>query len=104
MLLPLTLGFVKTSFLFLYMRIFSVDRRSWTHFMLVGLVVFIALWAVGFTLVTAFGCRLDFAAHWGSTHDLETKCVGSMQAVLALCVTDFVADLAIIGIPIPLVR
>ncbi|KAI1746489.1 hypothetical protein F4782DRAFT_64031 [Xylaria castorea] len=102
-LLPLTLGFVKSSFLFFYMRIFSVDKKGWTNILLVGLVVFVVLWAIAFSLALVFGCGLDVEAHWGSTHDLETKCKGSMTVVLVLCITDFAADVAIIAIPVPLV-
>ncbi|KAI1157576.1 hypothetical protein F5B18DRAFT_644605 [Nemania serpens] len=102
-LLPLTLGFVKSSFLFFYMRIFSVDKKSRTNILLVGLIVFVALWAVAFSLTTVFGCGIDVEAHWGSTHELETHCKGSMTVVLVLCITDFLADVAIISIPIPLV-
>ncbi|KAI1172989.1 hypothetical protein F4777DRAFT_601123 [Nemania sp. FL0916] len=102
-LLPLTLGFVKSSFLFFYMRIFIIQKKSFVNILLLGIVVFVALWAVAFSLATVFGCRLDVEAHWGSTHDLETKCMGSMTVVLVLCITDFVADLAIIIIPVPLV-
>ncbi|KAI1123321.1 hypothetical protein F5Y10DRAFT_55104 [Nemania abortiva] len=102
-LLPLTLGFVKSSFLFFYMRIFSIDKKSLTNILLVGLVVFVAIWAVAFSVAPVFGCGLDVEAHWGSTHDLETKCKGSMTMVLLLCITDFAADVAIITIPVPLV-
>lgn len=65
--------------------------------------MFVALWAVAFSLTTVFGCGIDVEAHWGSTHELETHCKGSMTVVLVLCITDFLADVAIISIPIPLV-
>ncbi|KAI0168902.1 hypothetical protein GGR52DRAFT_552777 [Hypoxylon sp. FL1284] len=103
LLLPLGLGCAKTSFLFLYRRIFVIDRKNPVNILLVGLIVFIALWAIAFFFAALFGCKLDIEAHWGSTSDLETQCVGSMTVVLALCITDFIADLAIIIIPIPLV-
>ncbi|KAI0503108.1 hypothetical protein F5B22DRAFT_630641 [Xylaria bambusicola] len=102
-LLPLTLGLVKSSFLFFYMRIFVAEKKSPINILLVGLIVFVTIWALAFSLATVFGCKLDVEAHWGSTHDLETKCMGSMTVVLLLCITDFAADLAIIIIPIPLV-
>ncbi|KAI0206736.1 hypothetical protein F4808DRAFT_405147 [Astrocystis sublimbata] len=102
-LLPLTLGCVKSSFCFFYMRIFGVNKRSKTNILLIGIVVFVAVWAVAFSLASLFGCKLDIAAHWGSTNELASKCTGSMLVVLALCITDFAADLAIILIPIPLV-
>ncbi|RWA05201.1 hypothetical protein EKO27_g9906 [Xylaria grammica] len=57
----------------------------------------------GYSILLPLTLGLDVEAHWGSTHDLETKCMGSMTVVLLLCITDFAADLAIIIIPIPLV-
>ncbi|KAI1741318.1 hypothetical protein F4680DRAFT_73495 [Xylaria scruposa] len=102
-LLPLTLGFVKSSFLFFYMRIFSIHRKSPTNIFLVGLIVFVVLWAITFSLARVLGCGLDVEAHWGSARDRVTKCRGSTTVLLVLCITDFAADLAIIIIPVKLV-
>ncbi|KAI8631539.1 plasma membrane protein Pth11-like protein [Xylariaceae sp. FL1651] len=102
LMLPLTLGCIKTSFLAFYMRIFA-NHGGWTHKLLLGMIVFIAFWATAFFFAQVFACRLDFYAFWRSTHDLLTKCVQTEQFFLALSITDFITDIAIISIPIPLV-
>lgn len=103
MMLPLALGCTKASFLFFYMRIFSIGKKSPINIFLSVLLVIVAAWSISFFFATLFECRLSFWAVWGSTIDLITQCVESMQLVLALCITDFMTDVIIICIPIPLV-
>ncbi|KAI7772972.1 hypothetical protein LA080_012725 [Diaporthe eres] len=98
-----TPSLVKASFLFFYMRIFVVNKKSLTNVLLIALIVFVGLWSVAFFFATLFECPKDFAANWGTTRELTSNCVNSMQIVLCLCVTDFVVDFAIICIPAPLV-
>lgn len=85
------------------MRIFVVNKKSLTNVLLIALIVFVGLWSVAFFFATLFECPKDFAANWGTTRELASNCVNSMQIVLCLCVTDFVVDFAIICIPAPLV-
>lgn len=103
MMLPLALGCIKASFLFFYMRIFSISKNSPINIFLSVLLVMVAAWSISFFFATLFACRLSFWAIWGSTDDLITQCIESMQLVLALCITDFMTDVIIICIPIPLV-
>ncbi|KAI1258851.1 plasma membrane protein Pth11-like protein [Xylariaceae sp. FL1019] len=103
LMLPLTLGCIKGSFITFYMRIFAVSRWGWTHKLLLSMSVLVALWTTAFFFAQLFACRLDFYAYWRSTNDLLTKCVETEQLFLALSITDFVTDIAIITIPIPLV-
>ncbi|XXH03066.1 hypothetical protein Hte_009456 [Hypoxylon texense] len=103
MMLPLALGCIKASFLFFYMRIFSISKKSPINIFLSVLLVIVAAWSISFFFATLFACRLSFWAVWGSTVDLITQCIESMQLVLALCITDFMTDVIIICIPIPLV-
>ncbi|KAI0486502.1 hypothetical protein F4859DRAFT_470568 [Xylaria cf. heliscus] len=103
LMLPLTLGLIKASFLAFYMRIFSVNNRGWIHNFLLGMICFVALWTTAFFFAQLFACRLDFYAYWRSTHDLLTKCVQTKQLFLALSITDFITDVALIIIPLPLI-
>ncbi|KAI0518400.1 plasma membrane protein Pth11-like protein [Xylaria bambusicola] len=103
LMLPLTLGLIKASFLAFYIRIFSVNRNGWVHRFLLGMMCFVALWTTAFFLAQLFACRLDFYAYWRSTHDLLTKCVQTKQLFLALSITDFITDVVVIVIPLPLV-
>ncbi|KAI0556236.1 plasma membrane protein Pth11-like protein [Xylaria curta] len=102
LMLPLTLGLIKASFLAFYMRIFSVNKRGWKHNFLLGMICFIALWTTAFFFAQLFGCRLNFYAYWRSTYDLLTKCVQTEQLFLALSITDFITDIVLIIIPLPL--
>ncbi|KAI1275617.1 plasma membrane protein Pth11-like protein [Xylaria sp. FL0933] len=103
LMLPLILGLIKASFLAFYMRIFSVDKRGWIHKLLLGMLCFVSLWTTAFFFAQLFGCRLDFYAYWRSTHDLLTKCVQTKQLFLALSITDFITDVVLLLIPVPLI-
>ncbi|KAI1196094.1 hypothetical protein F5X97DRAFT_224956 [Nemania serpens] len=103
LMLPLVLGLIKASFLAFYMRIFAVNKRGWVHKFLLGMIWFIALWTTAFFFAQLFGCRLDFYAYWRSTNDLLTKCVQTKQLFLALSITDFITDVVLIIIPLPLI-
>lgn len=103
-MLPLTLGCIKTSFLFFYLRVFATTRKSATYVILVGMIVFVTLASLGFFLAKLFECDLNFWAIWGSTLDLSHYCFNIFDASLWLCIIDFGTDVIIICIPIPLVR
>lgn len=102
-MLPLALGSVKTSFLFFYLRIFLVNRRSLAGYLLGGLITLVILWSLSFFFASLFQCRLNFWALWGSTSDIVNNCTQTMQLVLAVCITGVITDTAIICAPIPLV-
>lgn len=103
LMLPLALGSVKTSFLFFYLRIFLVNRRSLAGYLLGGLITLVILWSLSFFFASLFQCRLNFWALWGSTSDIVNNCTQTMQLVLAVCITGVITDTAIICAPIPLV-
>lgn len=102
-MLPFALGCAKLSILFFYFRIFAATTASKRYHFLAGLLVFVGLWTVAFFLSNLFQCRLQFWAFFGSTMDLVNNCPGTMYIDLSLCVTDFVTDLIILAIPVPLV-
>lgn len=100
-MLPSALGFIKASFLFLYQRIFSINKK--VYILLVGLIVLVAAWTIAFFFAEMFQCSTRFWANWGSTHVLQTQCNHTTWVVFAVCLTDFILDVVIITIPIPLV-
>lgn len=104
MLLPLALGCTKMSFLFFYKRIFAINRIGTTNILLIGMLVFIFLWMVGFLLTALFQCKLDFWAAWTSPMTQVEHCISQPKQALALTITDFSTDIIIIIMPIPLVR
>lgn len=103
MLLPLALGCVKLSFLFFYKRVFAISKLSKTNILLIGMIVLIALWMVGFLFTSLFQCKLDFWALWSSPIVVQQHCLNQPKVALALTITDFATDIVIILIPIPLV-
>ncbi|KAI0180076.1 hypothetical protein GGR52DRAFT_529638 [Hypoxylon sp. FL1284] len=102
-MLPLTLGCIKTSFLFFYLRVFAVTRKGATYVILVGMIVFVTAASLAFFLAKLFECELNFWAIWGSTLDLKNYCFNIFDASLWLCIVDFATDIIIISIPIPLI-
>ncbi|KAJ2991335.1 hypothetical protein NUW58_g2548 [Xylaria curta] len=103
LMFPLALGCTKASLLFFYLRIFSVNKRSNSTLFLKALIVLIAIWSVAFFFAALFTCKIDFEAIWGPTINLFTICTNSLGKLLALCFTDFFADVVIITFPIPLI-
>ncbi|KAI1394174.1 uncharacterized protein F4822DRAFT_39417 [Hypoxylon trugodes] len=103
-MLPLTLGSVKASFLFFYRRIFSVNKT--TDKFLISMIVTVAIWTVTFFFAVVFECGLNFWAIWGDSlkvENLTAHCVKTMDLALSIGITDFITDVVIIIIPVPLI-
>ncbi|KAI1129773.1 plasma membrane protein Pth11-like protein [Nemania abortiva] len=103
LLLPLTLGCIKLSFLLFYARIFSIHKDSLRNRFLQILIAFVVVWTVGFFISKLFDCGVNFWANWGSTLEFKTLCPQTMLVTVIFCVTDFVIDVIIICWPIPLI-
>ncbi|KAI1462014.1 hypothetical protein F4805DRAFT_191089 [Annulohypoxylon moriforme] len=103
-MIPLALGCTKASLLLFYRRIFSVNIT--VDKFLIGLIVLISLWTVGFFFATLFECGLDFWVLWGtnsSAKNITSHCVKTQHLSLTFGATDFVTDVVIIGVPVPLI-
>lgn len=92
------------SFLFFYKRVFAIERAGATNILLIGMIVLVSMWMVGFFLTTLFQCKLYPGAAWISPIAQLEHCISQPKVALALTITDFITDIAIISIPIPLVR
>ncbi|KAK7911144.1 hypothetical protein PG985_013625 [Apiospora marii] len=103
LLLPLALGCTKMSFLFFYKRVFAIERTGATNILLIGMIVLITMWMTGFFLTTLFQCKLYPSAAWVSPMAQLQHCISQPKVALALTITDFMTDIAIISIPIPLI-
>lgn len=103
MMLPIALGCIKMSFLCFYHRNFAVGRKSGISYMLIGMIGIMLAWTMAFFLTNIFECGLNFWAIWGTTMQLMENCVDTMQVVLWFCITDFVTNLLVIAIPVPLI-
>lgn len=62
-----------------------------------------ALWTIACMFSVLFECRLSLWAAWGSTYDIIDKCYDTLRFIYAVCLSDFIADVIIVVIPIPLV-
>lgn len=91
------------SFLFFYRRVFAIDRTGATNILLVGMIILIIMWATAFFLTSLFLCKLYFSAAWTSPIVQLEHCISQPKIALALTITDFITDIIIMVIPIPLV-
>ncbi|KAI1098846.1 hypothetical protein F4804DRAFT_323640 [Jackrogersella minutella] len=102
LMLPLALGCIKSSFLFFYMRVFAIQKHSAINKLLMGCIILVVSWTIAFFFATLFECGTNFWRIWNSETEFR-RCADSLNLVLILCITDFVTDLFIIFIPVPLV-
>lgn len=97
------LGLIKTSFLFLYKRVFTSEYGSaWNHTFNAA-ITFTLLWTVTFFGAHIFECGTHFYAIWGDAESYLEYCARIPHLVFAFCLTDLLTNLIIALIPIPLV-
>ncbi|MCJ1314646.1 hypothetical protein MMC25_008328 [Agyrium rufum] len=100
----LAVGFTKLSFVYFYRRIFVTGRTSNTRYGVVTIVaiVMILAWMTSFFFAFIFDCGTQFSAHW-TVALLRTKCDKGLEAELGLAISDFLTDLIVLVLPIPMV-
>ncbi|KAI5859443.1 hypothetical protein GGS23DRAFT_585427 [Durotheca rogersii] len=99
----LALGCIKASFLFFYMRVFAIEKKSFVSKLLTGLIIFEAVWTAALYLSVLFECGHRFWFIWSSDDEYTTHCIRTHPRYFTLCIIDIITDIAIISIPIPLV-
>lgn len=104
MLQVLALGCVKLSFLLFYRRVLTTGTSSWFSKTTAGLIVVVLGWTVAFFFALLFACKGNWSAWWSSVLDLSTKCVKTLKLELALVTSDFITDVLIMILPIPMVN
>ena len=104
MMQVLALGCIKLSFLFFYRRVFVNRSSSWFSKATMAMIVIIVIWTVSFFFALLLACKGNWSAWWGSVVDLATKCVQTLQLELALVTSDFITDVLIMILPIPMVN
>ncbi|KAI1502483.1 hypothetical protein F5X99DRAFT_427139 [Biscogniauxia marginata] len=100
LILPVALACTKASFVFFYKRIFSISRIA--NWLLNALVIFLTMWAVAFFLATLLCCKVMLIFIWKPISEMS-QCKFFLQILMAFCITGFVTDLVIIGVPLPLI-
>lgn len=102
-MLPLGLGCTKASILFFYLRIFATTKRSKTYVIFVTSIVIITIMMIGFFFATLFECGSHISAMWQSAMALETYCANTESYDYGFAISDFITDVVILAMPIPLV-
>ena len=97
-------GFIKLSVIIFYRRIFCVGKQPWFSTATVAMVVVVSVWTVAFFFANAFSCRTNFSAYWSPLEVLQTRCINTLQELLAFAISDFITDILILCMPIPMVR
>jgi len=102
-----TYGLIKLSIIQYYKRIFVVDKGNWRdkrNLLLNILFIIILLWAIAFCFTQFFSCRKNISNAWNTTKSLATKCINTRMQAFAFATSDFITDVIIICVPIPMVR
>lgn len=97
----LALALIKVSILLFYRRIFLGRAFNVASWVLIGVGV---AWGFAFFIVQFAACGTSLAAEWSSLAALKGKCVNTFDVFIFLSAFDVALDLAILLIPIPLVR
>jgi len=99
----LCLGCSKISALLFYRRIFCVSGRKATfNIIVVASIVAVVGWVISFEFLTGFQCHTHFSALWDGTY--AKYCTYSFAYLLGQAISDFLLDVWILALPIPLVR
>lgn len=100
-----TLGLIKLSFLLFYQRVLVVNKtlRNISYLMLRTSELIVVLWTIAYVFAFIFACKGNFSAWWESVTTLVAKCVRTLDLQHSLAVSDFVLDVLIIVIPLPMV-
>ena len=97
------LGFIKLSFLFFYKRIFCASFTSALSIATTIMIVIVSGWSLSFFLSFLFACRGDFSVWGSSLANIASHCINTETLLLALAISDFLTDIIIIVMPLPMV-
>ncbi|OTB18131.1 hypothetical protein K445DRAFT_19695 [Daldinia sp. EC12] len=103
LMLPIATGCMKASLLLFYKRVFVIQKQSGINTLLKAFIVFTVAWIIAFFFAMFFKCGRDLWALWDSQVEFQAHCSSNSNLILSLCITDFITDVLIISIPIPLV-
>ena len=67
------------------------------------MIFIVSAWSLSFFLSFLLACRGDFSAWWSSVVTFVSHCVNTEVLLLALAISDFLTDVIIVGLPLPMV-
>lgn len=94
---------VKLSFLYFYRRIFCTGHTKLFNAIITLMVILTIGWGISFFFAILFECHGHFSAWWNNIHDLETFCKTSLEIENGWAISDFITDIIIIVLPMPVV-
>ncbi|KAH4802903.1 hypothetical protein HBI81_084900 [Parastagonospora nodorum] len=97
---PLAVGLVRCSFLFLYLRIFSVNRR---RMLIAASICIVSAWSVSFFFAELFQCGINFKSNWGSVKLFAAHCPDSLWILFVGFLTSAILDVYILVLPMPFI-
>jgi hypothetical protein len=97
-------GFIKLSVIFFYRRLFVLNYRSAFNYLTWAAVVITIIWTISFLFSFIFTCGTHISAYWGSLESEEKYCgQGGFTLENAFYISDFITDVLILCLPIPMV-
>ena len=100
-LATIAFGCIKLSFIFFYRRIFCTGLSGAFSKIATGMIVFVSLWTLAFTIAFVFDCGTAFWANWGPLINDYSYCESTFDLTAAFVITDIITDLVIFGMPLP---
>ena len=67
------------------------------------MILIVSAWSLSFFLSFLLACRGDFSAWWSSVVNSVSHCVDNRILLLALAISDFLTDVIIVIMPLPMV-
>ena len=101
---PWLLGFVKLSIVSFYRRVFVVSNRGWFSIFTAAFMVLTGAWAVTFFFAFTLACGTHVGAAWGTYDEFRAYCVNTILLDEIYTIVDFVLDLVVLLMPLPLVQ
>lgn len=99
----LSLGFIKSSFIMFYRRIFCSGSRTWFSTLTSSVLILIVVWTITFFFLFVFNCGSNIWAQWSTVNDFITRCPNASKYLAGLAISDFLMDLVVILLPIPMI-
>ena len=94
---------VKLSFLFFYRRIFCTGHSKVFSALTISIIAITIVWGVAFFFAILLECNGHFSAWWVDIQDLNTYCGPALTIENAWAISDFITDLMVIILPMPMV-
>ncbi|CAG8949335.1 hypothetical protein HYFRA_00004961 [Hymenoscyphus fraxineus] len=102
--LILAYGFIKLSILCFIRRIFNVTKGTIFNVISTAMLAMTVMWTIGFFLLFLFGCKSKVWAHWAPLAQFTEYCGNGLAAEMALIISDFITDVMIFLLPLPMVN